>query len=72
MVVVELYEDAEVSLRQARPCISWLWSGSIGRRRWSVGWLLGSHVVVVPVVLPVALVAVVPLQLERDDQVRTD
>ena len=71
MVVVELYEDAEVSLRQARPCISWLRSGSIGRR-WSVGWLLGSHVVVVPVVLPVALVAVVPLQLERDDQVRTD
>ena len=64
MVVVELYEDAEVSLRQARPCISWLWSGSIGRRWWSVGWLLGSHVVVVPVVFPVTLVSVMPLELK--------
>ena len=56
------YNNAEVSLQAG--CIGWLWSWSIGRSRRSIGWLLVSHVVVVPVVFPVTLVSVMPLELK--------
>ena len=64
------YNDAEVSLCQGRTCVCWLGCRGIGWG-WSICWFLGTHMVVVPVMLAVTLVAVMPLELNIRMSVKT-